>query len=187
MKLLINQLFFLNPQIQILTEADICRSMEKKTTTYQKQQLNDALQREISSIWLSDEVSRKKPRPQDEAEKGTLIVETVLWEAIPQFMRKLDATAQEALGKRLPLDAAPIKISSWMGGDRDGNPNVVADTTREVCLRNRMKAATLFAKDLKNLQRELSLTTCSEEMREIVGQAREPYRSFLHPVSIILN
>ena len=169
----------------VLTDADARRNKDKKATSYQKRELNDALQREISSIWLSDEVNRRKPRPQDEAEKGTLIVETVLWETVPQFMRKLDATAQEFLGKGLPLDAAPIKISSWMGGDRDGNPNVRADITREVILRNRHKAARLFAEDLKKLESELSLTTCSDEMRAVVGDAREPYRSFLRPVSAI--
>jgi phosphoenolpyruvate carboxylase len=169
----------------VLTDADARRNKGKKATAFQKKELNDALQREIASIWLSDEVNRKKPNPQDEAEKGTLIVETVLWETIPQFLRKLDATAHEFLGKGLPLDTAPIKISSWMGGDRDGNPNVVANTTREVILRNRFKAARLFAEDLTRLETELSLTTCSDELRDIVGEAREPYRSFLRPVSIL--
>jgi len=64
-------------------------------------QLNDALCWEMSGIWLSDEVSRVKqvsrvkPTPEKEAEKGTLIVESILWEALPQHMRKLDATAKE--------------------------------------------------------------------------------------------
>lgn len=99
-------------------------------------------------------------------------------------MRRLDATVKEFLGKGLPLDAAPIRFSSWMGGDRDGNPNVKPNTTRDVCLRNRRKAATLFAKDMSELWKQLSLTTCSDELRTIVGNdAREPYRAFLKPVS----
>lgn len=101
--------------LQTLTGADLLRNSGKKSTPYLKQQLNDGLQREISSIWLTDEVSRRKPTPQNEAEKGILIVETVLWETVPAFMRKLDATASEFLGRGLPLDAAPIRIASWMG------------------------------------------------------------------------
>lgn len=170
---------------QILTKADQYRLMGR-TTPYQQAQLDDALNREIASIWQSDEVSRKKPRPQDEAERGTLVVETVLWEAVPEFFRKLDATMKASLGKGLPLEAAPIKFSSWMGGDRDGNPNVTPDVTREVCLMKRLKAATLFSKDIERLANELSITNCSDEMRAVVGDAREPYRAYLTTVSDIL-
>jgi phosphoenolpyruvate carboxylase len=170
---------------EILTEADALRNSGRPATPFRKQQLNDGLQREISSIWLSDEVSRQKPTPQNEAEKGVLVVETVLWQTVPAFMRKLDVTAQEFLGRGLPFDASPIKFASWMGGDRDGNPNVKPDTTREVCLKNRAKAASLFAKDLQKLWKEISLTTCSEEMRNIVGDEREPYRKFMVSVSHI--
>jgi len=166
---------------KILTTADAYRA-SGKGSHYDLTQLDDALYREISSIWLSDEVSRIKPTPEKEAEKGTLVLETVIWDALPQWMRKLDATTQEFLGKRLPLDTAPVKFASWMGGDRDGNPNVTPDTTRQVCLRNRLKAATLFMKDLKQLESELSITTCSEELRAIVGDAREPYRAYLAPM-----
>jgi phosphoenolpyruvate carboxylase len=164
----------------ILTEADAIRLTG--ATAYRQAQLDQSLEREITSIWLSDEVSRVKPTPEKEAEKGTLVLETVLWGALPGFLRKLDETSKEFLGKGLPLDAAPIKFASWMGGDRDGNPNVTPRTTREVCLRNRAKAATLFATDLENLELELSLTTCNDELRAIVGDAREPYRAFLRPI-----
>jgi len=166
-----------------LTEADAIRASGKKGSDFKKKELNDSLLREISSIWLSDEVSRRKPTPQNEAEKGILVVETVLWDAVPLFMRKLDATATQFLGRGIPFDSAPVKFASWMGGDRDGNPNVKPDTTREVCLKNRSKAAYLFAKDLKRLLSEASLTTCSDEMAKVVGDVREPYREFLKPVS----
>lgn len=104
---------------KILTLADTYRTSETRKT-YDLQQLDDAMYREISTIWLSDEVSRSKPTPILEAEKGTLVLETVLWEAVPQFLRKLDVTAKEFLGRGLPLTAAPVRFASWMGGDRYG-------------------------------------------------------------------
>jgi phosphoenolpyruvate carboxylase len=82
---------------------------------------------EISAIWQSDKVSRTKLMPQSEAKCGELVVERVLREAVPQFLRKIDATMKDSLGKGLPLDSAPIRFASWMGGDRDGNPNVTPD------------------------------------------------------------
>lgn len=103
----------------LLTEADELRG-KGVVTNFQKKLVDDALKREIGLIWQSDELNRKKPSVQEEAERGTLVVETVLWEALPSFLRKLDATMRDALGEEysLPLEAAPFKFSSWMGGDR---------------------------------------------------------------------
>ena len=167
----------------ILTKADEYRSMNN-TNAYDWSQLDEALYREISSLWLSDGVSRTKPTPVQEAEKGTLVLETVLWDALPQFLRKLNATTQEFLGQELPLSCAPIKFASWMGGDRDGNPNVLPNTTRQVALSNRKKAAMLLAQDLQQLVSELSITACSAELMTLIGRetVREPYRAWIRPM-----
>src|SRR5690606_41386695 len=55
----------------------------------------------------------------------------------------------------LPLEAAPIRFASWMGGDRDGNPNVTAAVTREVLLLARWMAADLYLRDVDSLAAEL--------------------------------
>ena len=89
---------------------------------------------------------------------------------------------EKTLGKKLPLTASPIMFSSWMGGDRDGNPNVKPETTMEVCLRQRAQAAGLLERDLSRLERELSITNCTDELRAVVGNAREPYRALLKTV-----
>lgn len=168
----------------ILTTADGYRAVGR-TTEYEQQELNQSLEREIASIWQSDEVAREKPTPQDEAERGTLVVETVLWKSVPKFFRKLSATMNTHLGKGLPLDASPIKFASWMGGDRDGNGFVTPNVTREVCFMKRMKAANLFKSDLQRLYGELSIRHCSKEMEDIVGTGvREPYRVFLKKVCL---
>jgi phosphoenolpyruvate carboxylase len=165
-----------------LTKADSLRD-KKSTTSYAQTELNLALEREIASLWQSDEVSRSKPTPQNEAERGTLVVETVLWEALPSYLRKLNATMESSIGKSLPLTTAPLIFSSWMGGDRDGNPNVTPETTWVVCLKQRAQAAGLLERDLFRLWQELSIVECSDELRDVAGKdAREPYRAFLRPV-----
>ncbi|GKZ00528.1 hypothetical protein MPSEU_001005200 [Mayamaea pseudoterrestris] len=165
----------------ILMMADANR-YSRQASQFETDELNKSMYREISSIWLSDEVSRIKPTPEVEAEKGTLFVDSVLWKTVPSFLRKLDTTMKEFLGKGLPFDAAPIRFASWMGGDRDGNPNVKPHTTRLVCLKNRAKAATLFKEDLVVLEKELSIIVASPELRAVVGNAREPYRALLKPM-----
>ncbi|KAL9179944.1 hypothetical protein ACHAXT_007914 [Thalassiosira profunda] len=176
---------------QILNDADALR---ETGTPYQKGLLDDALRREIASIWQTDEVSRVKPSPQSEAERGTLVLETVLWEVLPSFLRKLDATMKASMGPEygLPLAAAPFKFASWMGGDRDGNPNVTADVTREVCTTNRIKAAQLLEKDVREL---MSLISGNPPQRNIESEAMDkvraragpesgaPFRGYLNPVA----
>lgn len=170
---------------QILTEADALRERQTSPSGYAQSQLDLALQREVASLWQSDEVSRTKPTPQMEAERGTLVAETVLWEALPSYLRKLSATMEASLGKTLPLDAAPVIFSSWMGGDRDGNPNVTPDVTREVCSKQRSQAAALLARDLKRLERELSIKECSGELQALVGDDPEPYRALIFKVRLM--
>lgn len=168
---------------KILTSADDLRDNKQPPSDYQQKELDRALEREIASIWQSDEISREKPTPQNEAARGTLVVETVLWEALPSFLRKLNAMTISVLGKPLPLDVSPIIFSSWMGGDRDGNPNVTPDVTREVLLKQRAQAAGLLFRDLSRLRSELSIMECSAELRSRVGDAaKEPYRAFLAEV-----
>ncbi len=109
------------------------------------------------------------------------IVENVLWEALPQFLRKLDYSIQQHCSSRLPLDATPIKFSSWMGGDRDGNPFVTPATTFEVSMMSRWTAATLFKADIMKLSPELSLSLASDELLTYRKNAIsvEPYRDVL--------
>ena len=168
---------------EMLQEADeLLVNGSREATPFQKSRVDSCLEREIGLIWQSDDVAREKPTPQSEAERGTLVIETVLWNALPNYLRKLDATMKNELGEEysLPLLVAPIKFSSWMGGDRDGNPNVTPNVTREVCLSNRIRAAELFKTDLIDIASRLSTTYCSDELRAQVGDtAREPYRTFL--------
>jgi hypothetical protein len=90
-----------------------------------------ALARLVAEAWYSDELREEQPTPQDEAKWGFAVVENSLWQALPRFMRRLDRELEALGAKSLPLDAAPIRFVIWMGGDRDGNPNVTAPVTRE--------------------------------------------------------
>ncbi|GMI30469.1 hypothetical protein TrRE_jg8494, partial [Triparma retinervis] len=152
----------------LLAEADLHRS---GGTKYSQMEVDSRLRSSISSVWQSDEVSRFKPTVQSEAHRGTLVVSSVLWRAVPSFLRKLDAEMVSALGPGmgLPLSAAPVAFGSWMGGDRDGNPNVTHNVTREVALANRITAGGLVMGDLGRLHEELSVTNASEEVAERVG------------------
>lgn len=141
----------------------------------------------ISQAWHTEEIRSERPTPVDEARWGFSVIENSLWEAVPEFIRDLDNKLHDKFDKRFPLDASPVQFSSWMGGDRDGNPFVTAAVTQEVLLRARWRAAKLFAKDIDSLRVELSMANCNDELREQVGDAREPYRTLLKPLLETLN
>lgn len=135
-----------------------------------------SLKREITASWFTDEIRQRRPTPVDEARWGFAVVEQTLWHAIPRYTHALDKMLQHHTGRRLPLDAAPIRFGSWMGGDRDGNPRVTARVTRETCLLARWQAAALYLQEVEKLVSELSLQNADEDLRLKVDNAWEPYR-----------
>ncbi|MEC9276210.1 MAG: phosphoenolpyruvate carboxylase, partial [Pseudomonadota bacterium] len=136
----------------------------------------------IAQAWHTEEIRSVRPTPVDEARWGFSVIENSLWEAVPDFMRELDGRLNEDYEVSLPLDASPVQFSSWMGGDRDGNPFVTSKVTEQVLLLARKRAAKLFAIDLDRLQVELSMYDCNDALREKVGDANEPYRALLRPL-----
>ncbi|QDG36186.1 phosphoenolpyruvate carboxylase [Alteromonas mediterranea] len=136
----------------------------------------------IAQAWHTEEIRSVRPTPVDEARWGFSVIENSLWEAVPDFMRELNGRLNEDYDVSLPLDSSPVQFSSWMGGDRDGNPFVTSKVTEQVLLLARKRAAKLFALDLDRLQVELSMYDCNDELRDKVGDANEPYRALLRPL-----
>jgi len=163
--------------------AECLRKLHNETLDpAQKRQLAERIADLVSQAWHTEEIRNKRPSPVDEATWGFSVIENSLWDAIPGFMRDLDLKLQEEYSIKLPIDAKPIQISSWMGGDRDGNPFVTHKITQTVLHLARRRAAKLFAKDISALQVELSMSRCDDEIRNLVGDVAEPYRAVLKPL-----
>ncbi len=145
----------------------------------EKQPLIGLLRRLVTEIWQTDEIRHERPTAVDEARWGFAVIENSLWSALPDFLRGLDNKLHDRFGEGLPLTSCPLRFASWMGGDRDGNPNVTHQVTREVLLLSRWMAADLYLRDVNNLRKELSMSAASNELAELAGNAREPYRMVL--------
>ena len=137
---------------------------------------------EFTIIWNTDDLKRVKPSPFDEARWGLAIIEDSLWDTIPKVYKRLNDIFRKNLNKDLPRTFNPIQFGSWMGGDRDGNPNVTAEVTKKVILFSRWQAAKLYEKELTKLIQDLSMEECSPKIRRIVGKTFEPYRVYLRPI-----
>lgn len=138
-----------------------------------------ALRRTILSAWRTDEIRRHRPTPVDEARWGFATMEQSLWHAVPRFLRRLDRLCRDELGTSLSKETIPVRFASWMGGDRDGNPNVTVAVTREVLLLARWMGADLFLRDVEALVADFAMADASEELRHYSGDSPEPYRVVL--------
>jgi phosphoenolpyruvate carboxylase len=156
-------------------------------TVFEREQAVETLRREIVACWETDEVRRIRPTPLDEVRGGLVVFEQTLWHALPRYLRELDRALVRHTGRRLPLNVSPIRFGTWMGGDRDGNPNVTPEVTRQTCLLARWMAADLYFREVDLLRAELSMAECNPELRARVGDAHEPYRHLLRDVRERLN
>ncbi|MDE1330638.1 phosphoenolpyruvate carboxylase [Vibrio aestuarianus] len=177
---MINKLVKINECLSKLELSDLSFKERQKTER--------RLEQLIAQSWHSDVIRKQRPTPLDEAKWGFAVVENSLWQAIPEFLREFDERLESYLGEGLPIDARPVHISSWMGGDRDGNPFVTHTITREVLLLSRWKAADLYLSDINELVSELSMTKCSDALRELAGEdEHEPYRAILKRLRTLLT
>lgn len=145
----------------------------------QKEKIYNRIRQMVEQSWHTDEIRQQRPTPVDEAKWGFVVIENSLWQSVPEFYRHLDEALIDSCGKGLPLECSPIRFCSWMGGDRDGNPNVTARVTEEVLYLARWMAADLYLRDVDQLLHELSMWRCNDELRARVGSTSEPYRVLL--------
>ena len=165
---LVHKYVEINNCLERLENADL--------TPKERQQIQSRLLQLIAQAWHTNEIRTQRPTPFEEAKWGFAVIENSLWLAVPQFLRQLNHDLEEHFQFQLPVDLAPVRFSSWMGGDRDGNPFVTAKITQQVLYLARWKAAELFLTDIQQLSDELSMIECTDEFRAKYGDHAEPYR-----------
>lgn len=117
-----------------------------------------SLRGEISALWLTDRVRASKLTVTDEVRTGLYFADSFFWNSLPAVYDELE----EALHRHYPSLTAPagwLKIASWIGGDRDGNPYVTADVTAETLRLHRGLAVENHRQGLKELARQLSVSS----------------------------
>ena len=162
---------------EIMEQRELMKNHSSKIKTLEKK-----LYDEFTIIWNTDDLKRFRPTPSEETRWGLAVIEDSLWETIPKVYRRLNGIFLKNMGKNLPKNFNPIEFGSWMGGDRDGNPNVTHKVTKEVILLSRWEAAKLYEKALTKLIRSYSMEKCSNKITRVIGKSYEPYRAYLRPL-----
>ena len=144
-----------------------------------------ALEREITSLWLTDRSRSARPEVTDEVRTGLWYFDTTLWRTLPLLQDELE----RALAGTYPTVRAPsrwIQFGSWMGGDRDGNPNVTPAVTAEALVLHRHLALEKFQEAFRELARLLSISSridqVSPELLALLAkeEAADPHLQALH-------
>ena len=144
------------------------------------------LRRQVLTLWQTALIRLSRLQITDEIDVGLRYYPAALFKVIPQ----VNAEVRDALRTRWPdadLLAAPIlQPGSWIGGDRDGNPNVTADVVRRATGSAAFTALTRYLAELTDLEQELSMSarliTVTPELTALAegcpetARADEPYR-----------
>ena len=129
-----------------------------KGQSIKREELIDELQAEILILWRTDEVRLRKPTVLDEVENGLYYFRTSLFRAIPEVYRDLEKAIKRVYHTDNVKVPSFIRFGSWIGGDRDGNPFVTPDITREAVY---MHAETALHEYMRRAQKLSTLLTHS--------------------------
>jgi phosphoenolpyruvate carboxylase len=154
--------------------------------------INLELRRHILTLWQTALIRLSRLKIQDEIETGLRYYQAAFFEVIP----KVNAEVRAALQARWPdvhlLEEPMLRPGSWIGGDRDGNPNVTADVIRLATGRASYAALEHYFDEITALEQELSmsarLVTISDELAVLAdkcdekARADEPYRRALRVI-----
>jgi phosphoenolpyruvate carboxylase len=131
--------------------VEYCRLMPR-----QRAEALATIVEEIETFWLSDLVRRERPSVLDEVDQGLSVVAPTLFGVVPGLYRRLEG----ALQQQFPEQAAPLpsflRFGGWIGGDRDGNPNVTPEITVAALRRQQEVLLQHYLERVEELGRRLS-------------------------------
>ncbi|MBP1728905.1 MAG: phosphoenolpyruvate carboxylase, partial [Deltaproteobacteria bacterium] len=140
-----------------------------------------AMLAEISALWQTDEVRRRKPTVLDEIKMGLDHYPDSLITPLPALYEDIAAALLEVYG----LDLAPaelptlVRFGSWIGGDRDGNPHVTAASTRDALQKARELILGDYVASLEELRRLLTPSVCRAPVSPLLAAALQQYLATL--------
>ncbi|GAB2571277.1 phosphoenolpyruvate carboxylase [Kribbella endophytica] len=132
---------------------------------------------QVDILWRTGQLRTSRPTPLDEVRSAMAVFEETLFDVVGNVYRRLDdALAGDAAGTRPPVVAPFVRLGSWIGGDRDGNPNVTAAITREAMQIQADHVLRALEQATDQLGRSLTLdaatTPPSAPVRRILEDAR---------------
>ncbi|MEQ8524857.1 phosphoenolpyruvate carboxylase [Gracilimonas sp.] len=135
----------------------ISRLGDSDITPDEKIDLRREILNVLNLLLLTDEVRSERLSVEDEVENGLFYFTHSIWDSIPVLYRDIRQAFDTYYNKR-PEVPIVLKYRSWIGSDRDGNPNVTSSVTWETVIQQRRTVLSMYLKDLNELRRYLSVS-----------------------------
>ncbi|MDQ3555671.1 MAG: phosphoenolpyruvate carboxylase, partial [Gemmatimonadota bacterium] len=137
----------------------------------------EAIAAEITALWQSDEVRRRRPSVRDEIQMGLDYYRRVLVDTVPALYTEAAEALRRSHGDAIPARELPtvVRFGSWIGGDRDGNPYVTPEVTREALRMARETVLDHYVAALEALTERLSPSTLQTGVAAELERALERY------------
>ena len=134
---------------------------DARTTPAEGEEARAAIRREIALMLATDEVRAEKLAVPDEVRNGLFFLAKSVWDAVPRIHRDARAALRQYYGDADGIGAPLppfLRYRSWIGGDRDGNPNVTHDVTQWTLQQHRLDALRLYRRAVNELRVQLSVS-----------------------------
>lgn len=148
-----------------LDRTNLLLTQRDEVVGARRQSVEEEILAEITGLWLSTTLRTRKPTPLDEVRYGIHVLQDVLVHALPETTSSLLAGFRDVYPGALSGSAEvaraahrSLRVGSWMGGDRDGNPFVTAETTKEALRQYRVAILQHYARALRPLIEELMIS-----------------------------
>ncbi len=143
--------------------------------------LEDAIRAEITSLWQTDEVRSRRPTVYDEVKMGLDYYEVSIFATLPALYREIAQALRAAYEIEIEPHELPLVLhfGSWIGGDRDGNPFVTPEVTREALRLARGHLLLYYQRQLDNL---IDLLTSSAQQTAVSEELLERLRAYVAQV-----
>jgi phosphoenolpyruvate carboxylase len=157
---------------------------------------------EITLLWRTDQIRSRRPGPLDEVRTAMVVFDETIFRAVTQLYRELDrALGPGDVGAREPASSAFVRWGSWVGADRDGNPEVTAEVTRATAaiqadhvlrgleaVARRIASALTASTASTPASRELLVSLARDERRfpDVAASLRERFEDQPHRRKLVL-
>ena len=126
-------------------------------TPFERKEMKLDIFNEVHLLLATDEVRTERVTVEDEVENGMFYFRNAIWETIPVLYDDL-RNAFELYYDEVPDFSTILRYRSWIGSDRDGNPNVTPEVTWQTILEQRTNVMDLYLEELDDLRRYLSIS-----------------------------
>ncbi|HET7889964.1 MAG TPA: phosphoenolpyruvate carboxylase [Candidatus Sulfotelmatobacter sp.] len=149
-------------QTVLLKRRRIAQQLERldrlPLTAEEAEECENNIRAEVTSLWQTDEVRLAKPTVDDEIRMGLRYFRLSLFEALPKIYAEVAESFRDVYGVEVDKNSLPslVRFGSWIGGDRDGNPLVKPDSTRNALQMARALILREYLYDVEALSDRLS-------------------------------